>query len=213
MEKQKDGLIMELLQENIIWLVKQFKSISFELNMVKAMKVVLWMFTIVIAIAICILVYLFVVSIQINALGDAIAGFILMCMYIWWIWYMHPLISKEYNKDIAQLEAKKEECEIGIRKYKNDIIDLREMEKKMMKSKTKLTENQTETLNIYAEKAKHYFKWLVVTKDGEVVASDMKPDYDEDWNTWFYNNEATCVQVGKNKKLSKHSKFTLTEIK
>ena len=78
--------------------------------------------------------------------------------------------------------------------------------------KSKLTEKQTEILNNYIEKAKQIFKWLVVTEDGEVVASDMKPDYDDEFNVWFFNCEAKTVQVGSNKKLAKHSKHTLTRI-
>ena len=81
-----------------------------------------------------------------------------------------------------------------------------------MKPKTVLTVNQLKTLINYGEKAKQFFKWLVVTENGEVVASDMKPDYDKQCGVWFFNCEAKTVQVGSNKKLAKYSKHTLTRI-
>ena len=52
-----------------------------------------------------------------------------------------------------------------------------------------------------------------LTKDGEVVASDIKPDYDEEFDTWFFNSKANAIQIGSNMKLAKHSKYTLTKIK
>ena len=81
-----------------------------------------------------------------------------------------------------------------------------------MESKTILTEKQTDTLNDYIEKAKQVFKWLIVTKDGEVVASDIKPEYNEEFDTWFFNSKANAIQIGSNKKLAKKSKHTLTKI-
>ena len=53
---------------------------------------------------------------------------------------------------------------------------------------------------------------MVVIEDGKVVASDMKPEYDEECGVWFFNSEATSVEIGNNKKLAKHSKDTLTKI-
>ena len=110
------------------------------------------------------------------------------------------------------LKFQKTECERDIRKYMNDIADMRKKEKKVMESKTALTEKQTETLNDYTEKAKQVFKWLIVTKDGEVVASDIKPEYNEEYETWFFDNVANTIQIGRNKKLAKKSKHTLTKI-
>jgi len=140
--------------------------------------------TTIVAIAICILVGVVVTGALRFAFADVVVLVIVFGVYIWWIWFMSPLIIEEYNKEIIDLEKEKIECERDIEKYKNDMIDLREMEKKVMKSK--LTEKQTEILNNYIEKAKQVFKWLVVTEDGEVVASDMKPDYDEEFDVWFF---------------------------
>lgn len=204
---------MGVLQDNIIWLEKQLKNIAFELGMAKAMKIVMWLMLITAVIAICILVGLVVANASTFTLADVIISVIIFGVCVWWIWLMHPLIIEDYNKDIAQLEVKKEEYKKDIEKYKNDIKEIKEMEKKVMKSKTKLTEKQTETLNNYTEKAKQVFKWLVVTKDGEVVVSDLKPDYDEDYDAWFFNSVANTIQIGSNKKLAKLSKFTLTKIK
>lgn len=201
---------MELLQEGILYLEKQLKGIKFDLAVAKAIKMILYSMTTIVAIAICILVGLVVTSTLRFAFADVVVLVIVFGVYIWWIWFMSPLIIEEYNKEIIDLEKEKIECERDIEKYKNDMIDLREMEKKVMKSK--LTEKQTEILNNYTEKAKQVFKWLVVTEDGEVVASDMKPDYDDEFNVWFFNCEAKTVQVGSNKKLAKHSKHTLTRI-
>lgn len=202
---------MELLQEGILHLEKQLKGINFDLAVAKAIKMILYSMTTIVAIAICILVGLVVTSALRFTFADVVVLVIVLGVYIWWIWFMSPLIIEEYNKEIIDLEKEKIECERDIEKYKNDMIDLREMEKKVMKSK--LTEKQTEILNNYIEKAKQVFKWLVVTEDGEVVASDMKPDYDEEFDVWFFNCEAKTVQVGSNKKLAKHSKHTLTKIK
>lgn len=81
-----------------------------------------------------------------------------------------------------------------------------------MKKKNKLTDIQLQTLQKYTEKAKSFFKYVVVIEDGKVVASDMKPYYDEDCETWMFNCESTSVEIGNNKKLAKHSKDTLTKI-
>ena len=202
---------MELLQEGILHLEKTIKGINFDLAVAKAIKMILYSMTTIVAIAICILVGLVVTCTLRFAFADVVVLVIVFGVYIWWIWFMSPLIIEEYNKEIIDLKKQKTECERDIEKYKNDMIDLREMEKKVMKSK--LTEKQTETLNNYIEKAKQVFKWLVVTEDGEVVASDMKPDYDEEFDVWFFSCEAKTVQVGSNKKLAKHSKHTLTKIK
>lgn len=202
---------MVLLQDNIIWLEKQLKGVAFDLNMAKGMKMVLWLFTITAVIVICLLVGLVVANIQTLTLADVIVSIIIFGVCVWWMWLMYPVIANCYNEEIAELEVKKEEYERSIEKYKNDMIDLREMEKKVMKSK--LTEKQTEILNKYTEKAKQVFKWIIVTKDGEVVASDLKPDYDEEFDVWFFNCEANTIQIGSNKKLAKHSKYTLTKIK
>lgn len=78
--------------------------------------------------------------------------------------------------------------------------------------KNKLTNIQLQTLQKYAEKAKSFFKYVVVIEDGKVVATDMKPEYDEDWNTWMFNCESTSIEIGNNKKLAKHSKDTLIKI-
>lgn len=204
---------MELLQEGILYLEKRIKCIAFDLNMAKAIKMMLYSMTIIAAIAICILVGLVITDASKFTFAGVVVSIIVFGVYIWWIWFMSPSIIEEYNKEIIDLEKQKTECERDIEKYKNDMIDLRKMEKKVMKSKAKLTEKQTETLHNYTEKTKNYFKWLIVTKDGEVVVSNIKPDYDEEFDTWFFNSEATTIQIGNNKKLAKHSKETLTKIK
>ena len=204
---------MELLQEGILYLEKRIKGIAFDLNMAKAIKMMLYSMTIIAAIAICILVGLVITDASKFTFAGVVVSIIVFGVYIWWIWFMSPSIIEEYNKEIIDLEKQKTECERDIEKYKNDMIDLRKMEKKVMKSKAKLTEKQTETLHNYTEKTKNYFKWLIVTKDGEVVASNIKPDYDEEFDTWFFNSKANAIQIGSNMKLAKHSKYTLTKIK
>ena len=204
---------MELLQEGILYLEKRIKGITFDLNMAKAIKMMLYSMTIIAAIAICILVGLVITDASKFTFAGVVVSIIVFGVYIWWIWFMSPSIIEEYNKEIIDLEKQKTECERDIEKYKNDMIDLRKMEKKVMKSKAKLTEKQTETLHNYTEKTKNYFKWLIVTKDGEVVASNIKPDYDEEFDTWFFNSKANAIQIGSNMKLAKHSKHTLTKIK
>lgn len=188
---------MELLREGILHLEKQLKGINFDLAVAKAIKMILYSMTTIVTIAICILVGLVVTSALRFAFADVVVLVIVFGVYIWWIWFMSPLIIEECNKEIIDLEKEKIECKRDIEKYKNDMIDLREMEKKVMKSK--LTEKQG-------------FKWLIVTEDGEVVVSDMKPDYDEEFDVWFFSCEAKTAQVGSNKKLAKHSKHTLTRI-
>ena len=204
---------MELLQEGVLHLEKRIKGIAFDLNMAKAIKMMLYSMTIIAAIAICILVGLVITDASKFTFAGVVVSIIVFGVYIWWIWFMSPSIIEEYNKEIIDLEKQKTECERDIEKYKNNMIDLRKMEKKVMKSKAKLTEKQTETLHNYTEKTKNYFKWLIVTKDGEVVASDIKPDYDEEFDTWFFNSKANAIQIGSNMKLAKHSKYTLTKIK
>lgn len=133
---------------------------------------------------------------------------------IGFLWITLPDVIEHNKTEITNLESEKIKCETEIENYKQQIIDIREEEKELnMKSKTVLTENQLKTLINYTEKAKNYFKWLIVTKDGEVVVSNIKPDYDEELDTWFFNSEATTIQIGNNKKLAKHSKETLTKIK
>ena len=129
------------------------------------------------------------------------------------IWILGPCLLHELNIETLVLKKTKFQYERDIEKYKNDMIDLREMEKrKTYLSLTKLTEKQTDELNYYTEKAKQFFKWLIVTKDGEVVASDIKPEYNEECETWLFDNVANTIQIGHNKKLAKKSKHTLTKI-
>lgn len=78
--------------------------------------------------------------------------------------------------------------------------------------KNKLTDIQLQTMQKYAKKAKSFFKHVVVIDDGRVIATDMKPEYDEDCNDWMFNCESTSIEIGNNKKLAKHSKDTLTKI-
>lgn len=203
---------MELLIEGIEYCEKKLKGIVFELKMAKAMKFVMYLLATAITFGFALLFFLVAGSIQTSA-ADVCITFTVTGGCIWFLWFMMPSIIADFDNDIASLEEEKFKCERDIEKYKNDMIDLREMEKKVMKSKAKLTEKQTETLNNYTEKAKQVFKWLIVTKDGEVVASDLKPDYDDQWDTWFFNSEANTIQIGSNKKLAKHSKYTLTKIK
>lgn len=136
---------MELLQEGVLHLEKKFKGIAFDLNMAKAIKMMLYSMTIIAAIAICVLVGLVITDASKFTFADVVVSIIIFGVYIWWIWFMSPSIIEEYNKEIIDLENQKLECERDIEKYKNDIIDLREMEKKIMKSK--LTENQIKILN------------------------------------------------------------------
>lgn len=78
--------------------------------------------------------------------------------------------------------------------------------------KNKLTDIQLQTMQKYAEKAKSFFKYVVVIETGEVVVSNLKPEFDNQCGVWFFNSEAKTIQVGSNKKLAKHSKDTLIKI-
>lgn len=203
---------MELIFDNITYLEKKLKGIVFDLNMAKAMNMVLWFFVIALVAACGVLL---ACSIVIQPIKVIITMYVITCGVIGFLWITLPGVI-DYNKtEIAKLESEKFKCETEIEIYKQQIIDIREEEKELNmepKPKTVLTENQLKTLINYAEKAKQVFKWLVVTENGEVVASDMKPDYDEQCDVWFFNCEAKTVQVGNNKKLAKHSKHTLTRI-
>lgn len=202
---------MELLQDGILHLEKKFKGIAFDLNMAKAMNIVLWFFVIALSVTCG---GLLACSNYIQSSEVKFTLFIVVCSLIGFLWITLPDVI-DYNKtEITKLESEKIKCETEIENYKQQTIDIREEEKELnMKSKTVLTENQLKTLINYGEKAKNYFKWLIVTKDGEVVVSNIKPDYDEELDTWFFNSEATTIQIGNNKKLAKHSKETLTKIK
>ena len=178
--------------------------------MAKAMNMVLWFIAIVL-VAIC--SGSLVCSIATQSIEVSIAIYIITCSVIGFLW-ITLFGAIDHNKsEIAKLKSEKFKCETEIENYKQQISDIREEEKKLnMKPKTVLTENQLKTLINYTEKAKQIFKWLVVTEDGEVVVSDLKPDYDDEFNVWFFNCEAKTVQIGSNKKLAKHSKHTLTRI-
>ena len=205
---------MELIFDNITYLEKKLKGIVFDLNMAKAMNMVLWFYVIALVAAYGMLL---ACSIVIQPIKVSFTIYVITCGVIGFLWITLPDVI-DYNKtEIAKLESEKFKCETEIENYKQQIIDIREEEKELNmkpkpKPKTVLTENQLKTLINYGEKAKQVFKWLVVTENGEVVASDMKPDYDEQCDVWFFNCEAKTVQVGSNKKLAKHSKHTLTRI-
>lgn len=201
---------MELIFDNITYLEKKLKGIAFDLNMAKAMNAVLWFFAIAL-VTTC--GGLLACSIAMQPIKVSLTIYIITCGVIGFLWVTLPDVI-DYNKtEIAKLKSEKLKCETEIENYKQQIIDIRKEEKEMnMKPKTVLTVNQLRSLANYGEKAKQVFKWLVVTENGEVVASDMKPDYDEYCDTWFFNCEAKTVQVGSNKKLAKHSKHTLTRI-
>lgn len=201
---------MELLQEGILYLEKKLKGIAFDLNMAKAMNAVLWFYVFVLAVT-CGGLLACINYIQSSEVKFIL--FIVVCGLIGFLWITLPDVIDYYKTEIAKLESEKIKCETEIEDYKQQISDIREEEKELnMKPKTVLTENQLKTLINYAEKAKQVFKWLVVTENGEVVASDMKPDYDEQCDVWFFNCEAKTVQIGSNKKLAKQSKHTLTRI-
>lgn len=203
---------MELLQEGILYLEKKLKGIVFDLNMAEAMNMVLWFFAIALIVACG---GLLACSIAMQPIEVSLIIYIITCGVIGFLWITLPDVIDHNKTEIAKLKSEKFKCETEIEIYKQQIIDIREEEKELNmkpKPKTVLTENQLKTLINYAEKAKQVFKWLVVTENGEVVASDMKPDYDEQCDVWFFNCEAKTVQVGNNKKLAKHSKHTLTRI-
>lgn len=203
---------MKYICDVIIHLEKKLKGIAFDLNMAKAMNMVLWFF---------VLAWSFVCggllacSIAMQSIEASITICIITCGMVGFLWFTLPDVI-DYNKtEIDKLKSEKFKCETEIENYKQQIIDIKEEEKELnmkLKPKPVLTENQLKTLINYGEKAKQVYKWLVVTENGEVVASDMKPDYDEQCDVWFFNCEAKTVQVGSNKKLAKYSKHTLTRI-
>lgn len=201
---------MELLQEGILYLEKKLKGIAFDLNMAKAMNAVLWFFTIALIVACGVLL---ACSIAMQPIEVSLIIYIFTCGVIGFLWFTLPDVIDYYKTEIAKLKSEKIKCETEIENYKQQMIDIREDVKELnMKPKTVLTVNQLKTLINYGEKAKQVFKWLVVTENGEVVASDIKPDYDKQCGVWFFNCEAKTVQVGSNKKLAKYSKHTLTRI-
>lgn len=201
---------MEFIYDSIIHLEKKLKGIAFDLNMARAMNIFLWFFVLAWSAA-CggLLAY----SIVIQPIEVSLTIYIITCGMVGFLFFTLPDVI-DYNKtEIDKLKSEKFKCETEIENYKQQINDIREEEKELnTKPKTVLTENQLKTLINYGEKAKQVYKWLVVTENGEVVASDMKPDYDEQCDVWFFNCEAKTVQVGSNKKLAKHSKHTLTRI-
>lgn len=201
---------MGLLQEGILYLEERLREIQYELNWNKAFKLIFWLILVALIVGVAVIFGMILNDLPVFAIPSNIIRVALIVVSGLLIWFIWLCVLEELNMQTNRLKYQKLECERDIEKYKNDMIDLREMEKKVMKSK--LTEKQTEILNNYIEKAKQIFKWLVVTEDGEVVASDLKPDYDEEFNVWFFNCEAKTVQVGSNKKLAKHSKHTLTRI-
>lgn len=202
---------MELLQESILYLEKKLKGIAFDLNMAEAVNIVLWVFVIALIVACG---GLLACSIAIQPIKVSLTIYIITCGVVGILWFTLPDVIDHNKTEIAKLKLEKFRCETEIENYKQQISDIREEEKKLnMKPKTVLTEKQTEILNNYTEKAKQVFKWLIVAKDGEVVVSDLKPDYDEEFDNWFFNSEANTIQIGSNKKLAKHSKYTLTKIK
>lgn len=203
---------MELLQEGIIYLEERLREIRYELNWNKALKLIFWSILVALIVGMAVIFGMILNDLPVFAVTCNVIRVALIVVSGLLIWTIKSCALEELNMQTNRLKCQKYECERDIEKYKNDMIDLREMEKKVMKSKTILTEKQIDTLSYYTEKAKQVFKWLIVTKDGEVVASDIKPEYNEEYDTWFFDNEANTIQIGRNKKLAKKSKHTLTKI-
>ena len=202
---------MVLLLETIGCLRKRLREIQYELNWNKALTLIFWLILIIIGGS-------FITGILLEDWSTLTVPIIIFrCVCTLGCGFSICMIStsilEELNIETKILKKQKLQYESEIEKYKNDMNDLKEMEKKKTISNlTGLTEKQIDTLSYYTEKAKQFFKWLIVTKDGEVVASDMKPEYNEEYETWFFDNVARTIQVGKNKKLAKKSKYTLTKI-
>lgn len=203
---------MELLQEGIIYLEERLREIRYELNWNKALKLIFWSILVALIVGMAVIFGMILNDLPVFAVTCNVIRVALIVVSGLLIWIIKSCALEELNIQANRLKYQKDECESDIEERKKDILDAREMEKKIMKSKTILTEKQIDTLSYYTEKAKQVFKWLIVTKDGEVVASDIKPEYNEEYETWFFDNEANTIQIGRNKKLAKKSKHTLTKI-
>lgn len=203
---------MELLQEGILYLENRLRDIQYELNWNTALKLIFWSILVALIIGMAVMFGMILNDLPVFAVPCNIIRVALIVVSGLLVWIIYSCALEELNMQTNRLKCQKVECERDIKKYMNDIADIRRKEKKVMESKTILTEKQTDTLNDYTEKAKQVFKWLIVTKDGEVVASDIKPEYNEEYETWFFDNVANTIQIGSNKKLAKKSKHTLTKI-
>lgn len=203
---------MELLQEGILYLENRLRDIQYELNWNTALKLIFWSILVALIIGMAAMFGMILNELPVFAVPCNIIRVALIVVSGLLVWIIYSCALEELNMQTNSLKYQKTECERDIRKYMKGIADIKKKEKKVMESKTALTEKQTETLNNYTEKAKQVFKWLIVTKDGEVVASDIKPEYNEEYETWFFDNVANTIQIGRNKKLAKKSKHTLTKI-
>ena len=204
---------MELLIEDIEYCEKRLREIQCDLNWNKSWKAIYLLAIIILIITSMVLLGMLLNDLSILTVHEFVFRSMLIATCGVIIWILGPCLLHELNIETLVLKKTKFQYERDIEKYKNDMIDLREMEKrKTYLSLTKLTEKQTDELNYYTEKAKQFFKWLIVTKDGEVVASDIKPEYNEECETWLFDNVANTIQIGHNKKLAKKSKHTLTKI-
>lgn len=197
------------------WIVDKFKQLKSDLFLARLTKVFAWVssFTTIAMISFAyfkMFTTSFATITTILAVIMTILAIVIFCIIF--------AIYKDNNAVMARLKKQIKNYidlfEDWKQRKSEEIKEERELNKRrMIKMKSKLTEKQTETLNNYAEKAKQVFKWIIVTKEGEVVASDLKPDYDEEFENWFFNSEANTIQIGSNKKLANHSKYTLTKIK
>lgn len=196
------------------WIVDKFKQLKSDLFLAKLTKVFAWVSSFT-TIAMISFAYFKMFTTSFATITTMLA--VIMTILAVVIFCIIFAIYKDNNAVIVRLKKQ-------IKNYTNlfedwkqrkseEIKEEKELSKRrMIKIKSKLTEKQTETLNNYAEKAKQVFKWIIVTKDGDVVASDMKPEYNEEYETWFFDTVARTIQVGRNKKLTKKSKYTLTRI-
>ena len=196
------------------WFVDKFKQLKSDLFLARLTKVFAWVssFTTIAMISVAyfkmVTTSFATVTVILTAIMTVLAVVIFCIIFA---------IYKDNNAIMARLKKQIKNYTDLFEDWKQrkseEIKEERELNKiRIMKMKSKLTEKQTETLNNYTEKAKQVFKWLIVTKDGEVVASDTKPEYNEEYETWFFDNVARTIQVGRNKKLAKKSKYTLTKI-
>lgn len=196
------------------WFVDKFKQLKSDLFLAKLTKGFAWVssFTIIAMISFA---YFKMFTTSFATITTILA--VIMTILVVVIFCIIFAIYKDNNAVMARLKKQIKNYTDLFEDWKQrkseEIKEERELNKiRIMKMKSKLTEKQIGVLSCYTEKAKQVFKWLIVTKDGEVVVSDLKPEYNEAYETWFFDNVARTIQVGRNKKLAKKSKYTLTKV-
>ena len=138
---------MELLQEGILYLENRLRGIQYELNWNTALKLIFWSILVALIIGMAVMFGMILNDLPVFAVPCNVIRVTLIVVSGLLVWIIYSCALEELNIQANRLKYQKEECERDIEKYKHYRIDLREMEKKVMESKTAVTKKQTETLN------------------------------------------------------------------